>query len=56
MSNYVISLRNWKRILERFEEEVDLGNYKKTDYNEWKIYKKYNDGPVEVMVDGLLPV
>lgn len=52
MSNYIISLRNWKRILERFEEEVDLGNYKKTDYNEWKIYKKYNDGPVEVMVDG----
>lgn len=52
MSNYVISLRNWKRILERFEEEVDLGNYKKTDYNEWKIYKKYDDGPVEVMIDG----
>lgn len=52
MSNYVISLRNWKRILERFEEEVDLGNYKKTDYNEWKIYKKYDDGPVKVMIDG----
>lgn len=51
MTNYVISLKNWKQILERFEEEVSLGNYKKTNYDEWKKYVKYNEGPVEVMVD-----